>query len=362
MTWFARRRHLLALAACLCVLSLGSLGFSQAAWARTGGSKSVGSTGSRSLSGSSSSRTTTPPPPPPSSSMQQSRPTPPPPPPSASVPPPQSGGFMRGLAGGMLGGFVGSMLFRGMAGAGGHGYYGHSGPGLFDLLLIGGLIYLAYRFFFRGRGGQGGQAGSLDSLFGGPTPGGQTAPPPPPGAGPAGGHPYPPPPPPAMGPLSPPPPPPGGGLTGLEPGLSHIHSMDPGFDLQGFRDWAMDAFFQIQAAYGHRDLGGVPELITPELQDILNADLAQLKAQGRHNRLENIAVRSVEPSEAWQEGGQDYLAVLFSANLLDYMVDDRSGQVVEGSDSQPVKFQELWTFTRPVGPGPWRLTAITQTS
>ena len=71
-------------------------------------------------------------------------------------------------------------------------------------------------------------------------------------------------------------------------------------------------------------------------------------------------MRSVDIIQAWQEQGQDYLAVRFLANLLDYTVDEKTNQVVEGSNSQPVKFEEYWTFTRPVGPGPWRLSAITQ--
>jgi len=34
--------------------------------------------------------------------------------------------------------------------------------------------------------------------------------------------------------------------------------------------------------------------------------------------------------------------------------------VVEGSRAEPVKFEEYWTFVRPVGPNAWRLSAIQQ--
>ena len=75
--------------------------------------------------------------------------------------------------------------------------------------------------------------------------------------------------------------------------------------------------------------------------------------------LENI-VSGEGLTEAWQEGGQDYVTVRFLASLLDYTVEEASGQVVEGSRSEPVKFEEYWTFARPVGPNPWRLSAIQQ--
>ena len=35
-------------------------------------------------------------------------------------------------------------------------------------------------------------------------------------------------------------------------------------------------------------------------------------------------------------------------------------QVVSGSKTDPVKFEEYWTFTRPVGNNPWRLSGIDQ--
>jgi len=79
------------------------------------------------------------------------------------------------------------------------------------------------------------------------------------------------------------------------------------------------------------------------------------------NRLENIAVRSVDLVETWQESGRDYITVRFYANLLDYAVDETTGQIVSGSKTEPVKFEEYWTFTRPVGNNSWRLSAINQT-
>ena len=86
----------------------------------------------------------------------------------------------------------------------------------------------------------------------------------------------------------------------------------------------------------------------------------RLKAEKKINRLENIAVRSVDITEAWQESGPDFITVRVYANLLDYTVDETTGQVVEGSKTEPVKFEEYWTFTRPVGNNPWQLSAINQ--
>jgi predicted lipid-binding transport protein (Tim44 family) len=96
------------------------------------------------------------------------------------------------------------------------------------------------------------------------------------------------------------------------------------------------------------------------MKGIFQEDIANLVREKKVNRLENIAVRKVEIVEAWQETGQDYLKALFSANLLDYTTDDQTGAVVAGSKTEPVKFEECWTFTRAVGNNPWRLSAISQ--
>ena len=66
------------------------------------------------------------------------------------------------------------------------------------------------------------------------------------------------------------------------------------------------------------------------MADFFRTEFEAMKSKGRINRLENIAVRKVEPSEVWQEAGTEYVTVLFTANLLDYTLDEKTGQVVGG--------------------------------
>src|SRR5215471_9709447 len=72
-----------------------------------------------------------------------------PPPQQPSPMAPQPGGFMRTFGTAMLGGFLGSMLFSGLANAGfgGLGGFGGSGFGLIEILLLAGLGYILYRKF-----------------------------------------------------------------------------------------------------------------------------------------------------------------------------------------------------------------------
>lgn len=294
------------------------------AYARVGGGRSFGSRGSRSFTAPRSAPSQTP------SSPHYAQPQRPIDRPYRQQP----GGFMRslggGLAGGLIGGMIGGMLFGGQGHAG-TGGFGGGGIGLLDIILIGAILYGIYRLITRRRA-QAAPAGvpyrfeSAEPIR--PTP-----------ASPAPSH--------------------AAATDDVGTGLDHIRQMDASFDEKKFQDACMDGFFRIQGAWMNRDLAGVKDLLTDEMYDAMRKDVEQLKADKRINRLENIAVRSVDITEAWQEQGNDYITVKFYANLLDYTTDE-SGNVLEGSKTEPVKFEEYWTFTRPVGAYPWRLSAITQ--
>jgi predicted lipid-binding transport protein (Tim44 family) len=232
------------------------------------------------------------------------------------------------------------MLFRSLGFAGGFGGFG-GGFGLFDLLLLAGIGYLIYWMVRRSRIPQeapvaGYQYGRMPADSYGATVSS--------GAGSAATV--------EDRPLF--------GSDDLERGLGHIRQMDHGFDEAAFREWSTDTFFRIQGAWMHRDLAKLRPLLTEEMQGAFTKQLEELRAKGQVNRLENIAVRSVEMTEAWQEQGKDYVTVRYLANLLDYTVDQATGSVVGGSNTEPVKFEEYWTWVRPVGPNPWRLAAIHQ--
>jgi predicted lipid-binding transport protein (Tim44 family) len=237
-----------------------------------------------------------------------------------------AGGLLGGIAGGMLGG----MLFRSLGMAGG-GMGGGGGIGLFEILLLAGIAYLIYRFIKSRR-----EAGSSTQYAQSEYQGGTVTP---------ISNDY------NSNQLA---------TADVETGLGHIRQMDASFDEQRFNDLVMDNFFKIQGSWMNRDLTPVLGLLTDEMKRIFQEDLNRLILDKQVNRLENIAVRNVEAVEAWQESGQDYITALIYANLLDYTTDDASGAVVSGSKTEPVKFEEYWTFTRPVGNNPWKLSAINQ--
>ncbi len=241
--------------------------------------------------------------------------------------------FLRGLGGGLVGGMIGSMLFGGIGHAGGVGGVGGSGIGLFELLILGGLGFFLFKRFIKPKMSRNPGSSPFQpfSTAGFPSSGFQT-----------------------------PPPAPTPSMTGrsLDDGYHLIKQSEPDFDPNKFKEIAQDVFFKVQAAWMRRDTSPVQGLLGQQLKTEYDAHFADMKRQGLINRLENIAVRNIEITEIGMEGRDIYITILFSANLLDYTVEESSGKVVKGDNTEPVKFEEFWTFARPADSTQWKLEGI----
>ena len=295
--------------------------------ARAGGGRSSGFRGSRSYQPPSRSTT------PPSSQRQDAMPQQQVGQPTPTMP--QSGGLMRGLGTAVLGGFLGSMLFSGLAGASGFGGgLGGSGFGMLEILLLGGVAFFLYRKYKSATtpalATGGGSMTYQDTSFQSPSPSYSGKPP-------------------VQETLP---------FNGAD--YRSLTMMDPSFDANRFLKIAQDSFFKIQGAWNKQDVTTLRALCGGELMKSWEEELAQHKLRGQRNRMDNIALRESEITEVWTESGEDFITVRLHANLLDFTVDEKSGNVINGSDSEPVEFEEFWTFSRPVGPNSWKLTAVQQ--
>ena len=272
------------------------------------------------------------------------------PPPYSQPPVSPRSGFMRNMMGGIAGGFLGSMLFRGLGYGGGGmgmpGMGGGGGIGLFEILVFAALGFFLFRFFAHRRASR--DASFTTGNYERPTPirsnldsYSNTD----------------------------------SSFTPSYPTQSlnepreeqdfaaTLQRYDTNFDLNQFKEQRMDEFLKIESAWNTRDLTPVQNLIASELKESLESDISDLKRSHHINKLENIAVRGSDLVEAWQEEGKEYATLKFRAQLLDYTINEDTQAVVSGDRTQPVKFQEEWTFVRSLNdrgnyPSPWKLTAI----
>jgi predicted lipid-binding transport protein (Tim44 family) len=218
-----------------------------------------------------------------------------------------------------LTGFLGAGLFGMMFGGGFGGLGGMFGM-VFQLLLIGGLAYVAVRLF-RNRATYAYSSPSAPQRLAEP-----------PLATPQ-----------AMARSSVP-------LTGSTPQLA-VTAEDFGSFEKALGD--------IQSAFSAGDLAKLRTLVTPEMLGYFTEQLSGNASRGLENKVEAVKLEQGDLSEAWSEQGLDYATVAMRFSLIDYMRRLGDGAIVEGNAQVRTEATEVWTFLRSKG-GHWILSAIQQ--
>jgi predicted lipid-binding transport protein (Tim44 family) len=229
-------------------------------------------------------------------------------------------GFLGGLLGaGILGALFGSGFFGGMS-----GLLGMLGT-LFQVALIGGLVYLAINYF-RNRN----QPQSANNYQ-------RTANQEPPRGNLAGSF--------------------GGNAAPAEvPGTQPL-AIEPG-DYTAFER----LLSVIQLSFGREDVSALRSATTPEMLGYFTEQLEANANKGVINELGEPKLISGDLAESWREGSGEYATVAMKYSLTDATVDRKTQRVVAGNRTTPQDVTEVWTFTRRAGGGSnaWRLSAIQQ--
>ncbi len=226
--------------------------------------------------------------------------------------------FLSSLAGGFLGAGLFGMLF-------GHGAFGAGTStagvglgGLLQILFLGALAVMAFRWI-RGRGGlagmgmrgNGSAAGAMPSL---PMPSEAAA------------------------------------QIALTPE-----------DKRAFKN----TLIEIQLSWGEEDLARLQQYVTPEMMGYFKEELAANQSRGLINRVTDVVVLASDVVESWAEGSLDYATMHMKWRAVDFMA--RRGKqpfdpdyVAEGDAQTPAEPEEVWTFVRAREGGQWLLSAIQQ--
>jgi predicted lipid-binding transport protein (Tim44 family) len=328
----SRRSRVLVALATVLTLSAGVVDMAEA---RPGGGKSFGSRGSRTFD--EPTRTPTAPQARPiertqtAPSTQAQRP---------GAPVGQAAQPASRFGGGLMGGLLGAGLLGMVLGAGFFGGLGGIASMLGFLLqvaLIGGLIFLAVRFFRRR------QEPAMAGAHARQAQGGQ-----PYGGAPAGRQ--------GLGGAL-------GGLGGMgqarpqpaaRPGQTDMVGIGPS-DYAAFEQ----SLVEVQTAYGREDLNALRSLSTPEMGSYFAEELEANQARGVVNRVSDVKLEQGDLSEAWREDGADFATVAMRFSLKDATYDRATNRLVDGDETRPTEARELWTFRRERG-GRWILSAIQQ--
>lgn len=247
-------------------------------------------------------------------------------------------GFFNGFGGSLLGGLMVGGLIGMLMGGGFGGAAGFLGL-IVQMLLIGGLIMLAMRFFGRNR---------QQTAYAGPSERSS-----------------------AQSPSSGMPsfkiPSIGGGQMGSQANArptavpQQAPAADGPADEIGVQQADLEQFEKmlkdVQTAYAAEDYGTLRRLTTPEAMSYLAEELSDNATSGVKNDVRDVHLVQGDVSESWSEDGTDYATVAMRYESIDVMRDRATGKVISGDPDNLTEAVELWTFVRKPG-AEWQVSAI----
>jgi len=133
------------------------------------------------------------------------------------------------------------------------------------------------------------------------------------------------------------------------PGVGKSAARVPaGFDVDGFLRQARKSFIALQAANDRGDLEAIRDLVTEEMFDALERDVA---AQGSAGGQTDVVTLNADLLEVTTENGMHWASIRFS------------GMLREERDGAPTPFDEVWNLRKPEkGRSGWLLAGIQQVS
>ena len=142
--------------------------------------------------------------------------------------------------------------------------------------------------------------------------------------------------------------------------LAKLRRADGSWDVDAINSRVERAYFKVQQAWTERDQEIARDYLSPYLFEKHKRRTDEMIEQGRRNVLENIRLRRARIVGVRDRvaDSKDRIWVRIDGTMIDYIVDDKTGELVSGSRSQPVRFTELWSFVR--SESGWVLDGISQ--
>ena len=135
-----------------------------------------------------------------------------------------------------------------------------------------------------------------------------------------------------------------------EQSLAQISDRDTGFDINVFLRRTANAFLTTQSGWSEQNLGMCRAFISDGVYERFDLYIAMQKAENIRNRLKNVNVLHQEVVYVTSDQHFDTIHIRIAASAISYNEDLDSGKRVSGgSGLTPIKFTEIWSFSRRPG-------------
>ncbi len=129
--------------------------------------------------------------------------------------------------------------------------------------------------------------------------------------------------------------------------MEYVHSKDPNWTQQRFRELLNVGFFKIQNAWCAGDMSGARAFISDGIMRRFTLQLEPYKAKNQHNVLERLSLDRVDILDITTDEKYIYMKTLINASCVDTVVDADDGSVSEIHNGGELEhWKEIWIWMR----------------
>lgn len=131
--------------------------------------------------------------------------------------------------------------------------------------------------------------------------------------------------------------------------IAKVQEIDPNFSSEKFKSYASEVWITLQEAWEAKDWKGVRPFESNELFNTHNRQIQEYINGFKTDHMDMQNIREVTIAQFKEDGENEVLIVKLYASLLNYVTDDNTGKIIEGSKSDYVHRNYYLEFTRTKG-------------
>ncbi len=130
---------------------------------------------------------------------------------------------------------------------------------------------------------------------------------------------------------------------------SVLKQTDPNFNSEKFLAWTREVFMTLQTAWTERDWSKIRPFEKEELFRQHELQLEEYKRLGRINIIERVNIKEAYLNRYVRDKDYEYLTVFIKARMGDYIIDEKSGELIKGNKDAEYELGYMIGFIRKNG-------------
>lgn len=131
--------------------------------------------------------------------------------------------------------------------------------------------------------------------------------------------------------------------------MNEYVQLDPKFDATAFGEKLGNLYVQMQNCWQAKNIESVRPYFTDALYQQMNRQLDALRRNGYTNYVERISVLGVNLRGFRQSDGEDHIIAELRTRIVDYTLNDKTGELVKGDKKKEKFLTYEWELTRASG-------------